>query len=71
MCLKTKQPPMPKVPDPPKPDVAGALNDTARRVRNSQGVYSNIATSPFGDSNYGAAATGLPKLATFGGATAV
>ena len=69
MCMKTKQPEMPKVAAPPKPDIVGAITDTARRARASQGVYGNIATTPFGDSSYGTAAA-LPKLATFGGASA-
>ncbi len=68
MCLKTKQPTIPKVQEAPRPDPAAAIAETTRRTRGAQGVYGNIATSPLGDSNYGMSAASLPKLATFGGA---
>lgn len=63
MCLKT-----PKIANPPAVQPAPQRKDVdtgteRRKIANRQGVFSNIFTSPLGDTTYGASAQ---KLATLG-----
>lgn len=63
MCLKSPKPPKaPTVQPAPKREEPV---DERRRLAGQQGVFSNIMTSPLGDSGYGANAQ---KLATLGAA---
>lgn len=67
MCFSTKTPTPPMVQAQPRRDeTSGAVADQRRKLAAQGGVYDNIATTPLGDSNYGSAASSLPKLAAFG-----
>jgi hypothetical protein len=63
MCLKS-----PKIPDPKPVQPAPQRRDVdtgneRRKIASQQGVFSNILTSPLGDSSYGMNAQ---KMATLG-----
>ena len=63
MCIKSPKPPKaPQVqPAPQKRDVD--TGNERRKIADRQGIFSNIFTSPLGDSSYGQNAQ---KLATLG-----
>ncbi len=65
MCFKTAKPPKPPkvAPVPNRADATDAANKERKKLTEAGGVYSNIFTSPLGDSTYG---TNAAKLATLG-----
>ena len=61
MCFKTPKAPA-VTPTPQRADVQGEVTATRKKTAEQSGIFSNILTSPLGDSDYGKNAQKLAKL---------